>query len=105
MSRVQKLNSVTLVNPVEIDGKQVSEITLRKPMGGDLRGIALTDVLRMEMTALFKLLPRITQPSLTPQQLQTEIEAEDLTDLGTKTVLFFVRRKQIEGELLELEAS
>ena len=105
MSRVQKLNTVTLVNPVTIDGNQVSEITVRKPMGGDLRGLKLTDILQMDMNAMTKLLPRITQPSLSPQQLQTDIEPEDLTDLCSKVVLFFVRREQLDGEVLELQAS
>jgi hypothetical protein len=105
MSNVSKLNAVILSTPVTIDGEKVEEITLRKPSPGELRGLSMVDILRMETDALFKLLPRITQPPLTPAQLSREIEPEDFTELATKTLLFFVKKEQLDGQLLELEAN
>lgn len=102
---VTKLNSVPLSKPVTIDGEEVEEITLRKPYPGELRGLAMTDVLRMETDALLKLLPRITQPPLSPQQLSAEIEPEDFMELATKTLLFFVKKEQMEGQFLELQTN
>lgn len=103
MSQVTKLNTVTLSAPVRIDGQAVTEITLRKPMTGELRGLSMIDILRMDVNAMIRLLPRISQPPLSERQLANEIAPEDFTDLASRTVLFFARREQLEGQLLELE--
>lgn len=105
MSKVTNLNSVTLTKPIKIDGVDVAKITLRKPSVGELRGLAMVDILRMDVSALVKLLPRITQPPLSAFQIAKEIETEDFTDLASKTVLFFAKKEQLEGQILELEAS
>ena len=77
---------------------------MRKPKTGELRGLALTDILRMEVGALTKLLPRITQPPLNESQI-ANLEPDDFTDLASKTTLFFVKREQLDGQFLELEAN
>lgn len=105
MSVVKKLNAVELSTPIQVDGQEVAEIALRKPSAGELRGLSLMDILRMETDTMFKLLPRITQPPLSPAQLASEIEAEDFTELVTKTLLFFAKKEQLEGQFLELEAN
>lgn len=105
MSNIEKMNTVTLSKPVTVDGKEVNKITLRKPQPGELRGLALTDILRMEVAALTKLLPRITMPPLNESQLSSEIETEDFMDMAGKTTLFFVKKSQLEGQVLELEAN
>lgn len=105
MSEVTKLNTVTLSAPVRIDGEEVTEITLRKPMTGELRGLSMIDILRMDVNAMIRLLPRISQPPLSEGQLASEIAPEDFTDLASRTVLFFARREQLEGQLLELDTA
>ncbi|WP_281955470.1 phage tail assembly protein [Pseudophaeobacter arcticus] len=105
MTKVSKLNAVTLSTPITIDGKEVKEITLRKPSTGELRGLGTVDILRMEVDTMLKLLPRITQPPLSSLQISAEIEPEDFTELATKTLLFFVKKEQMEGQFLELEAA
>ncbi|MBT2131233.1 phage tail assembly protein [Aliiroseovarius lamellibrachiae] len=102
MSKVTKLNATTLSKPLKIDGEKVTEITLRKPSPGELRGLALTDILRMEVDAVTKLLPRVTMPPLSPAQISTELATEDFMDLAGKAVLFFVKKEQMDGEVLEL---
>ncbi|AZV77878.1 phage tail assembly protein [Parasedimentitalea marina] len=103
MSKITKLNAVTLVEPVQIDGEDVFEITLRKPKTGELRGLALTSILQMDVGALTKLLPRITQPPLNESQI-ADLDPKDFTDLAGKTMLFFIKQEQLEGQVLELEA-
>lgn len=104
MSNVTKMNTVALATAVEIDGQKVSEISLRKPTSGELRGLSLVDIMRMETNTMIKLLPRITQPPLSPVQIGA-LDPADLTDLAGKTVLFFVKKSQLEGQVLELEAN
>ena len=63
------METVNLVNPVTIAGREVTEITLREPTGGDLRGLKLTDVLTGSSVALTRLIPRISTPALTEGQI------------------------------------
>ena len=47
----------------------VKEITLVKPNTGHCRGLSLKDVLSFEINALAVLLPRITLPAMTAQEV------------------------------------
>lgn len=99
---VEDLNSVTLSDPVKVDGKKVTKITLRRPHSGELRGLKLTDILQMDVDTMIRLLPRITTPPLSEVQVD-RLPPDDLTDLSVKTTLFFAKRRQIEGQTLTLE--
>lgn len=48
---------------------QVKEINLVKPNTGHCRGLSLKDVLSFEINALAVLLPRITLPAMTSQEV------------------------------------
>ena len=48
---------------------KVTEITLVKPHTGHCRGLSLKDVLSFEINALAVLLPRITLPAMTAQEV------------------------------------
>ena len=68
--------TVTLDNPIHHGEQTISEIVVRKPMAGQLRGLNMTDILQMDVNALSKLLPRITSPALT----EVDISAMDPAD-------------------------
>lgn len=105
MTNTSKLKTVTLTKPIQVDGEDVTKITLRKPEPGELRGLKLTDILQMDVVALTTLLPRITQPPLDENQISTDLETEDFMDMAAKTTLFFVKKEQLEGQALELKES
>lgn len=94
MTKKTDPNAVSLSVPVKIDGKEVSVITLRKPSVGELRGLKLTDILQMDVTAMLNFLPRISQPPLTSQQVAA-LEPSDFMDMAGKAVLFFVKKEQM----------
>ncbi len=50
---------------------QVKEITLVKPNTGHCRGLSLKNVLSFEIDSLAVLLPRITLPAMTAQEVYT----------------------------------
>lgn len=83
---------ITLDYPIKRGSKSVSEITVRKPKSGALRGVSLTEVLQMEVTALTKVLPRITEPSLSEAELR-DIDPADLFQLGGAVTGFLLPRK------------
>jgi hypothetical protein len=57
----QPTKTVALFEPLKVGGKKVSEITIRQPRTGELRGLSLIDVLRLDVAAYLTLLPRITE--------------------------------------------
>jgi hypothetical protein len=83
-----KISTVTLSNPLKIDGKDETIFTVRKPKAGELRGLKLIDLMQMDVSAMIVALPRITQPPLSPEQV-SGLDLADFTKFGTKIVGFF----------------
>lgn len=95
MSTADKTSStVKLDYPIKTSGdREVAEVTVNKPSSGALRGLALTDLLRMETNALQTILPRVTQPMLNKQDVE-KIDPADLVQLGTAVVGFLVPKSE-----------
>jgi len=68
---------ITLDTPIKRGDNDIATISLRKPAAGELRGVTLTDLLQMDVAALTKVIPRISEPSLT----ETEVARMDPADL------------------------
>jgi hypothetical protein len=82
-----KENVVTLENPIKRGDQVVNTITLMKPNAGTLRGVSLAAVANSEVDALIKVLPRMTSPSLTEQEVAA-LELPDLVALAGQVVGF-----------------
>ncbi|ELY5849533.1 phage tail assembly protein [Cronobacter turicensis] len=80
-------NTVTLVNPVKRGEQEISTITVIKPNAGTLRGVGLAALANCEVDALIKVLPRMTYPNLTEQEV-IALELPDLMALAGKVVGF-----------------
>lgn len=89
----------TVIVPLELEeGIKRGEETLtkfqvRRPMGGELRGLAIIDILRQEYSAVSKLAPRITMPPITEPDVAT-LSPADLMTLGSAFADFFMSRRQ-----------
>ena len=88
--------TITLDQPIQRGDQQITAVTLRKPMAGELRGVNLMAVMQMDVTAAITLLPRITAPSLTPQEVE-RMDPADLVEIGS-TVAGFLLRKSVKAE-------
>ncbi len=84
-------NTITLETPLLRGERSITEVTLRKPAAGELRGIALADLLRLDVSALITVLPRITAPTLTAQDVAA-LDLVDLTAIGTEVLGFFMSK-------------
>ncbi len=82
-----KENVVTLEKPVKRGDQLIAEITLIKPNAGTLRGVSLAAVANSEVDALIKVLPRMTAPMLTEQEVAA-MELPDLVALAGQVVGF-----------------
>ncbi len=81
-------NTITLKHPVKRAGQTIEQVTLLTPNTGHLRGLSLAAVASAEVDALIKLLPRMTMPSLTEQEVAS-LSLPDMTAITAKVINFF----------------
>jgi hypothetical protein len=81
MSEQTKPNTVTLDTPIIRGEQTITEITLRKPKSGELRGTSLNALVNLDIDALGKVLPRIATPQLTEFDVR-DMDPADLVQLG-----------------------
>lgn len=79
--------SVTLNTPLKRGEAELSDFQIRKPLGGDLRGISLVELLSLNVDALTTVLPRITAPALHKHEV-AQLDFIDLTAFGTAVISF-----------------
>jgi hypothetical protein len=84
-------NTHVLDTPIVRGSQTITEITLRKPKSGELRGASLSDLVNLDVAALSKVLPRISSPTLTEQDV-ANIDPADLVMLGGIFVGFLMPR-------------
>ncbi|AXY41077.1 MULTISPECIES: phage tail assembly protein [Halomonas] len=89
--------TVTLDTPLQRGSKAVTEVSVRKPLSGALRGVALVDLLNMDTHSLTRVLPRITEPALTEAELR-KMDPADLVQLGSKVSRFLLGKRAQEDE-------
>ncbi|KVP62178.1 phage tail assembly protein [Burkholderia ubonensis] len=80
---------ISLDTPIKRGEQEIASVTLTKPLAGALRGVALTDLLQLDVIALSKVLPRISSPTLTDQDV-LRMDPADLLQLGTEVASFLV---------------
>ncbi|MDO3616496.1 phage tail assembly protein [Ralstonia pseudosolanacearum] len=85
--------TVTLDTPITRGEQTISVITVRKPGAGELRGVSLMDLMRMDVTALHTVLPRITTPTLTTADV-SKLDPADLTQLAVEVTGFLLTKAQ-----------
>jgi hypothetical protein len=92
----QRPGVVTLDTPIKRGEQTITQVTLRKPLAGELRGVALADLVRLDVAALQTVLPRISSPILTSQDV-AQLELPDLMQMGSEVVGFFMTKKERES--------
>lgn len=83
--------TLTLNTPITSGEQTISAVTLRKPSVSAMRGIATFELLRMDTDTLIRLLPRISEPTLTTAHLN-QMDCADLVRLGATVSGFLLTR-------------
>ncbi|RZJ02827.1 MAG: phage tail assembly protein [Rubrivivax sp.] len=96
-SPAQPSHTVTLDTPIQRGAGPVTHVTLRKPKAGELRGVSLTELLQMDVTALQAVIPRISQPTLTKQEV-AGMDPADLVQIGVEVTGFLLPKGSKEAE-------
>jgi hypothetical protein len=84
---------ITLDEPLTRGADTNRTVTLRRPKFRDLTGISMAAVLQLEPAGLRALLPRITEPTLNPADLDG-MSVADVLQLGTAAAAFFLTAEQ-----------
>ncbi|MCG9780416.1 phage tail assembly protein [Photobacterium damselae] len=79
--------TVKLNQPIKRGEEEITEITLREPKSGELRGLELFSVLRMDVTAHRTLIPRIS--NVTANEFD-QFGPKDLAIVTNEVVSFFM---------------
>lgn len=83
---------VELDYPIKRGDEKIKQITLRKPKAGELRGLSIQDIAQQDINSLIKLIPRISTPRLTEQDV-ADLEPSDLMQLGIEVGSFFIPKR------------
>ena len=89
-------NTITLDQPIQRGDTEITTITLRKPMAGELRGVSLTELVNLDVTALQKVIPRITTPTLNEIDV-AQLDPADLLQIGGVMSGFFLTKAMRES--------
>jgi hypothetical protein len=84
---------ITLDEPLTRGADTIRTVALRRPKFRDLTGISMAAVLQLEPAGLRALLPRITEPTLNPADLDG-MSVADVLQLGTAAAAFFLTAEQ-----------
>lgn len=91
--------TVTLDTPLKRGDQEITAITVRKPGSGELGGVSLMDLMRMDVTALHTVLPRITAPTLTAADV-SKLDPADLVNIATEVTGFLLSKRDREEAFL-----
>jgi hypothetical protein len=89
---------VPLDTPIQRGEQTISSVTLRKPKAGELRGLSLSALMRVDVDSLQVLLPRISSPTLTKFDV-ANLDPVDLVALGGEVLAFLLPKGQVQDFL------
>ncbi|ACO73389.1 hypothetical protein LHK_02606 [Laribacter hongkongensis HLHK9] len=89
------MNSKTLIldTPIKRGDTLIDSLTLRKPGAGELRGCAISDLARMDVATLVRVIPRISTPPLTEHEV-SGMDLADLTELASEVAGFLLKKAE-----------
>lgn len=90
-----RFETITLSEPIKRGEQVIETITLRKPRAGEMRGLTLQDLLTSDVTAILKVIPRISEPVLTPQECD-KLDVSDLAEIGGTIRGFFMTAGEVK---------
>ena len=91
-------NLVELETPIKRGDKEITEVTVHKPNSGGLRGCSLRGLLDFNASDIITVIPRITDPQITPAEASM-LDPADLLQIGAK-VADFLLTKQVKAEAM-----
>lgn len=98
------IETVEFDNPIQRGDMVISEVNINKPKTGALRGLSLSDLLKLDVETVIKLVPRVSTPPLTEPEVAS-LDPVDLLSISTAVVGFFASKQQREKARQESETT
>lgn len=92
------MDKITLDTPLKRGETEITEISIHKPNSGALRGCSLRGLLDFNASDIITVIPRITDPQITPAEASL-LDPADLLQIGAK-VADFLLTKQVKAEAM-----
>jgi hypothetical protein len=92
-SEKKRFETVNLDNPLKRGDLEITKVTIRKPMGGDLAGTNIGDLYNMNVVAMSKVIPRISEPMIHAPEFMA-MDGEDIAALSGQVVSFLLTKRQ-----------
>ncbi len=93
--------TIVLDEPLKRGDTEIDKIVIRKPSAGELRGVSLSALGELDVAALERVLPRITNPTLTQHDV-AKMAPADLMQCGV-AVAGFLLKKAMRREAFQTE--
>ena len=103
------IETVEFDTPIVRGNLTITEVNINKPKTGALRGLSLSDLLKLDVETVIKLVPRVSTPPLTEPEVAA-LDPADFLSISTAVVGFFASKDQRakarqEAENAKAEAS
>lgn len=86
---------ITLEAPIARGENRIDALELRKPNSGALRGVSLRGLLDLQADDIIKVLPRISEPTITDHEA-ARLDPADLLQAGGVIAGFLLPRRALE---------
>lgn len=93
-----EIQIVYLDEPFQFGDSTITQIEVRKPSVPALKKIRISELLNGDVNSICTILPLCTTPTLTPAQINTQIDPVDIIQLGA-AVIYFLQPKSVRAEL------
>lgn len=90
--------TITLETPIQRGETTITQIQLRKPMAGELRGVSLANLIQMDVGAVITVLPRISSPSVLQQEAE-RMDPADLMQVAAEVAGFLLTKSALTESL------
>ena len=87
------IETVEFDTPVERGELIIKEVNITKPKSGALRGLSLSDLLKLDVETVIKLVPRVSTPPLAEHEV-AGLDPVDLLSISTAVVGFFASAEE-----------
>ena len=98
------IETVEFDNPIQRGDLTISQVNVNKPKTGALRGLSLSDLLKLDVDTVIKLVPRVSTPPLAEHEVAA-LDPTDFLSLSTAVVGFFASKDQRAKARQEAEAA
>ncbi|MGP5210825.1 phage tail assembly protein [Psychrobacter alimentarius] len=98
------IETVEFDTPIIRGNLTISEVNINKPKTGALRGLSLADLLKVDVDTVIKLVPRVSTPPLTENEVAA-LDPADFLSVSTAVVGFFASKDQRKKTRLEAETA